>query len=235
MVLESNDLPTRSSSSIGIMTIGGSASIEQLSKDKKGSFVVEADYTNLTPYFKLFKTLRQPTTYPEIAGGSFTYRRQTSKTGMLKAYFYGNWSRFGYKSESLEYPGDEELFELKNYNVYSNITYKESLGKNWRMNAGISYSTNKDDIHLDTIAKGLRANVGGRSDLSQARLVFTRSLGSFSSLRFGGEYQYAVENTAYNQYRLDYVDNFAAGFVEADIFFTLSSLVVQVYELNILR
>ncbi|UYQ93265.1 TonB-dependent receptor [Chitinophaga horti] len=220
LILESNDLPTRSSSSVGIMTIGGSLGFEQLAKDQKSAYTVEANYTNLLPYFKVFKTLRQPTTYPEIAGGSFSYRRKTSKTGMLKAYFYGNWSRFGYRSESLEYEGDEELFELKNYNVYSNITYRESLGKGWRMNAGISYSTNKDNLHMDTVMKNLEARVGSRSDLSQARLVFSKSLGAFSSLRVGGEYQYAVENTSYNQYQLDYDDNFGAGFIEADVYFT---------------
>lgn len=220
LVLETNDLPTRSSASIGIMTIGANVGLEQLSKDKKSSFTLEADYTNLTPYFKVFKTLQQPTTYPEIAGGSLVYRRKTSKTGMLKAYVYGNWSRFGYQGKSLEYQGDEELFELKNYNIYSNLTYHENLGKGWKINTGISYSTNKDRIHLDTIVKAAEANVRTRSDLSQARVVLTKSLGAFSLLRFGGEYQYAVEKTAYNQYHLDYTDNYGAGFVETDIYFS---------------
>lgn len=220
LVLESNDLPTRSSSTVGIMTVGGNLGLEKLSADKKSAYTLEADYTNLTPYFKVFKTQLQPTTYPEIAGGSASYRRQTSKTGMLKAYVYGNWSRFGYQGKSLEYPGDEELFELNNYNIYTNVTYHESLGKGWRINTGISYSTNKDRIFLDTIQKAIDARIRQRSDLSQVRTVFTKSLGSFSSLRLGGEYQYAVENTSYNQYHRDYTDNYGAGFAEADVYFS---------------
>ncbi|SEN60936.1 Outer membrane receptor proteins, mostly Fe transport [Chitinophaga rupis] len=220
LVLESEDLPARSSYSLGASVLGVSGGLDELSKDKKGSFGIEADYTNLAPYFSIAKPKQEPTVGPEIIGTSLNFRRRTSSTGILKFYGYGNWSRMGFKKNSIEYPGYQEQTDVRNQNVYTNLTYKESLGSGWRMNAGFSYSSNIDKIKLDTIQKSPVTNVHARSDLSQLRLMLTKSLGAFSQLRLGGEYQYAVERSEFNSYRANYVDNYSAGFAESDIYFT---------------
>jgi hypothetical protein len=72
----------------------------------------------------------------------------------------------------------------------------------------------------DTITKTTPTNIHNRSDFSQVRLMFSKGLGVYSMLRFGGEYQYAAERSAFNQYRADYVDNYSAAFAETDIYFT---------------
>lgn len=221
LVLESQDLPDRSSYSLGVSPIGISGGLDELSKDKKGSFGIEADYTNLGPYLNVIKPKFEPSVNPEIIGTSANFRRKTSKTGMLKFYGYSNWTHMGSIRPSFEYEGGRELFEMKNQNVYTNLSYKELLGNDWKINAGVSFSTNTDRITLDTMPKNPEPlKIHNLSQLTQSRVMLTKNIGNFSALRFGGEYQYAVENAAYNGYKANYTDNYSAAFAEGDIYFT---------------
>jgi len=221
LILESTDLPARSSASAGVSVIGVNGGVETLSKDKRTSYGVEADYTNLAPYFNVVKPKQEVNLGPEIIGTSANFRRKTSKTGMLKFYGYANWSNMGFDYKSLEYPGSTESYQVRNHNIYTNMTYRENLGSGWKLYAGASFSTNTDKIKTDTLPKNpAETNIGVRSDLTQTKLMLTKGLGNFSALRVGAEYQYAVERSAFNQYNLNYVDNYAAGFAEADVYFT---------------
>jgi hypothetical protein len=220
LVLESEDLPERSSYSIGASLLGISGGLDELSKDKKGSYGIEADYTNLGPYFSVAKPNQEPSIDPEILGTSANFRRKTSATGMIKFYGYGNWSRMGFRKNSIEYPGYQEQFDVRNQNIYTNLTYKESLGKGWRINTGFSFSSNRDKIKTDTIQKTSPTDIRSNSDLSQVRVMFTKSLGILSALRFGGEYQYAYERAQFNVFEAGYADNYTAGFAETDVYFT---------------
>jgi len=220
LVLESEDLPARSSYSLGASVLGFSGGLDELSKDKKGSYGIEADYTNLGPYFSVAKPKQEPTIGPEIIGTSANFRRRTSSTGIIKFYGYGNWSKMGFRKNSIEYPGYQEQFDVRNQNIYTNLTYKESLGNGWRVNTGFSFSTNRDKIQIDTIQKTPQTNIRNNSNLSQLRVMFSKGLGILSMLRFGGEYQYASEKTRFNSYDANYNDNYAAGFAETDVYFT---------------
>ncbi|MCW3461909.1 TonB-dependent receptor [Chitinophaga nivalis] len=223
LVLESQDLPDRSSSSLGVSLIGVNAGLDNLSKDKKTSYGIEADYTNLAPYFNVIKPKQAPNLGPEIIGTSANFRRKTSATGMLKFYGYANWSKMGFETPSLEYPGLNESFKLRNNNVYTNLTYREKLNHDWHMYIGASFSTNTDDIVSDTISKHPTPTlIKVQSGLSQSRIVFDRNLGRFSMLRLGGEYQYAVERSAFDGRKMSFTDNYTAAFAEADIYFTPS-------------
>ncbi|MVT07585.1 TonB-dependent receptor [Chitinophaga tropicalis] len=220
LILESTDLPQRSSSTIGVSVLGVSGGLEQLSADKKGSYGIEADYTNLGPYLDVVKSRFEPSVNPQIVGTSANFRRKTSATGMLKFYGYGNWTHMGSYRPSLEYAGYRELYELKNQNFYTNLSYRESLGNDWRLNAGISFSANTDKIDLDTINKGASSRVKGQSQLGQAKFMLSKGLGLYSALRMGAEYQYGVERSAFNDWHVNYTDNYAAAFLEGDIYFT---------------
>lgn len=223
LILESVDLPDRSSSSVGVSVIGVSAGVDNLSKDKKTSYGVEADYTNLAPYFNIFKPKQSPNLGPEIIGTSVNFRHKTSRTGMLKFYGYGNWTKMGYNNNSLEYPGYTESFKLHNNNVYTNLTYRENIGHDWHLYIGASFSSNTDNINADTLLKNpMPTLIRVQSDLSQSKVMLYKNLGRFSVLRFGGEYQYAIEKSAFNGRNANYVDNYTAAFAEGDVYFTPS-------------
>jgi len=223
LALESMDLPDRSSSTVSISSVGVGVGHNHLWSDKGFSVGGDINYTNLQPYFALVKQVPDYTRAPQFAGGSFNFRKKTSKTGMLKFYGYFNYSDLGLKTLSIDSTnGFKNLFEVNNYNVYTNLTYKEVLAEKWVLNVGASYSTNVDHINLsfDTVRS--------QSDLSQGRIVLTRSLGKLSVIRAGGEYQYAFDaqkvdgiSHGYNFHVNNNIyDNYSAEFLEADIFIT---------------
>lgn len=221
LILESIDLPERSSYSLGIMSIGGSVGVDKLSDDKKTAYGFEADYVNLSPYFKLVKQQQEPVVAPQNLNFSANYRLKTSKNGMLKVFVNGSWNKFGFLGESLEYPGDKEEFRLDNKYAYTNISYKESLGNGWKIQLGTSYSTNRDKLYMDTINKSPGpSHVNARQDLTQLRAVVSKNLGQFSMLRFGSELQYADERSALNDLHANYTDSYTAAFAETDVYFT---------------
>jgi hypothetical protein len=221
LILESTDLPERSSYSLGIMSIGASVGVDKLSNEKKSAYGFEADYVNLSPYFKLVKQQQEPVVAPQNLNFSANYRLKTSKNGMLKIFFTGSWNQFGFLGESLEYPGDKEEFRVDNKYAYTNISYKESLGKGWKIQLGTSYSTNRDKLYMDTINKSAApSHVNARQDFTQLRAVLSKNLGQFSILRFGSEFQYADERSALNNMHADYTDSYTATFAEADVYFT---------------
>ncbi|MGE7777483.1 TonB-dependent receptor [Chitinophaga sp. NPDC101104] len=221
LVLESIDLPERSSYSVGLGSVGPSVGIDKLSKDKKKGYGFEMDYTNLWPYFKIMKQKQEPVVAPEYLNASGNYRIKTSKNGMLKIFVMGTVGRFGFKGESLEYPGSKEEFRLNNQFVYTNVSWKESLGNGWKIQLGTSYSTNRDRITMDTLGKQPEpTRIKTRQDLSQFRAVLSKNLGKFSVLRLGSEYQYGTEASKFNNLEADFTDSYTASFAEADVYIT---------------
>jgi vitamin B12 transporter len=222
LILESIDLPDRSFYSVSGSVIGGSGEIERLAKNKKSSWGIEADYTNLGPYLDVVHSKFEPSTNPVFMTTSANFRIKTSKTGMLKFYGYGNWTHMGIYSNSLEHPGYRESFEIHNQNIYTNLSYRENLGNGWKLNSGMSFSTNTDKINTDTIDYSPTAKIHNYSALGQVKLMLTKNLGALSTLRFGAEHQYADEQGAFNQYDNHYIDNYSAAYAETDIYFTPS-------------
>ncbi len=74
---------------------------------------------------------------------------------------------------------------------------------------------------MDTLGKLPEpTRIRTRQDLSQFRAVLSKSLGKFSVLRLGSEYQYSTEASQFNQFPADFVDSYTASFAEADVYFT---------------
>ncbi len=219
LALETQDLPDRTSSTVTISSVGIGGGHNQLWKEKNMSAGFDINYTNLQPYFSLIDQSPEYTRSPQIGGGSVNFRKKTSETGILKFYGYFNISDLGLKTMSLDSALPyKNLFELKNDNIYTNLTYKERLGDQYILTAGISYSTNLDKINLNT------DTIRSQSDLSQGRVMISRAVGKLSVIRAGVEYQYAYDGFKNRYIKRDIYDNYTAEFLEADIF--LSSRIV---------
>ncbi len=213
LVLETQDLPDRTASTIGVTTVGLSAGHNQLWADKKMSIGVDANYTHLGPYIATVKQQVDWVRVPVFSGGSFNFRKKFTDTGILKFYAYYNNSDLANKAQSIDSVREyKPLFDLKNDNFYSILTYKERIGEKWILNLGASYSANIDKIKIDT------NKIAGLNELSQGRLVLSRGYGRNSIVRFGGEYQYASDKSSYNQYTRFMYDNYSSAFIESDIF-----------------
>ena len=238
LILESTDIADQSSANIGISTVGLSAGYQQLAKNKNASWGIGYSYTHLGLYFALVKQRIDNFRIPQFHNSEFNFRVKTSKTGILKFYGYFNLSDFGLRRPDIDSADLKNAFELKNFNVYSNLSWKEKLGEKWRINMGISYSTNTDKINNELQdASNKMQNISfdpyssksfdlkAKSDLSQIKAVFERKLPGLSAIRFGGEYLYYRDKNDFSnkfvtnsQVTVD--DHFKAAFAETDIYIT---------------
>lgn len=244
VILETIDLPDRSSANFNLSSVGIGANLQTLNKQKNQSFGIGYNHTNLTPYFAL---VRQNVDYkkaPTVHQVDLNYRVKTSKTGILKFYGYLNHTgidiqRTDVDSRDYGNPAQEyqDQYAITNNNVYGNLSYRDNLGKNWKLNAGMSASYNHDDIRTRILQHGLlvtdsnfssRANyrIANTNRLVTTKLVLDHRFQNLNTLRTGVEYLYGtdanqvVANDSLDVFDRNIHDHFMALFVEDDIYIT---------------
>ena len=235
LLLESIDLPEKSEVDASISPLFVGLGTQQLAKDKKSSWGINYGYTNVGLYFKAVKQSPDYFGVPQFHSGDANFRIKTKRGGMIKYYTTFGHSTLGLRRPDIDSAYLKDAFNLKNYNWYNNLSWREYLGRGWKMNLGGGYSTNRDNIILqvqdannmqklygDSLywmqAKNL--SLVNRQDLAQAKAVFEKKLGGISAIRFGGEYQYSYNTTRYNDTLHKLVDDFTAVFAESDIYVT---------------
>lgn len=239
LLLESIDLPDKTSADFGISYLGANAGIQKLSKNKKSSWGITYSYVNLALVYNLIKQKFDYFRVPVLHEGDANFRIKTSATGMVKYFGYFSTTNIGFRNHDVDSLTLKDAFGLKNFNMYHNLSWKEYIGKGWKVNAGTSYSTNRDDIknelqdandkkqviptdplyaykNFDLLNKGKYAN---------AKVVFDKRLNGLSAVRFGAEYNHSDEKSTYSQYdgskfsqRIK--ENIFSGFAETDIYVT---------------
>ncbi|MEO5647363.1 MAG: carboxypeptidase-like regulatory domain-containing protein, partial [Chitinophagaceae bacterium] len=238
LLLESIDLPERSSASLGISTVGLNGSFQKLSKDKRTSWGVGYSWTNLLPYFKIVKQKPDYFAVPDFHNGEINFRTKTSGSGILKFYGYFNYSNLGLRRPDIDSTQLKDAFGLNNLNFYANLSWKEKLGKNWKMNVGLSFTNNQDKISNELqdqsnvkqfisgdtyYNKNFKIKVNGQ--FAVAKAVVERKFNGLNMLRFGGEYFYSRDESKFrlnkDPERLSKLsDNFKAAFAEVDLYAT---------------
>lgn len=236
LILESIDLPEKSSANISATILGPGFGFQQLSKNKKSSWGLEYSYTNLAPAFKLIKQRQEYFKAPTIHNGSANYRIKTSARGMLKYYGYFSANKLGFRVSSIDAIGYKDFFKLNNINSYHNLSWKEYLGNGWKFNSGISYANNEDAINgnlqdqnnQDVTLSGLEFKKFGleqNGDYFNAKTVFEKNLKGLSALRFGGEYNGSNDKANFMIYNGQVFpnrikENIKSLFAESDIYLT---------------
>ena len=238
LLLESIDLPEKSSANLGISSVGLGGGYQHLAGNKKSSWGITYNYTNVVASFKAVKQKPDYFRIPEFHNSDFNYRLKTSSTGMLKFYGYFNGSRLGLRRPDIDSANLKDAFGLKNINFYGNLSWKEKLGLYWRMNLGMCYSNNTDKL-LNELQNPLNSkqsigfypfsqknfSIRSNGQLATARAVFERRLQGISMLRLGGEYFYNKDETDYSADSISHsssavADHLKAAFAETDIYVT---------------
>lgn len=212
LVLNTQDMPTDSYTGIGIMPIGGSLSHTQAWD--KTAFSVEGSYTHLGFYFDVMPQLTDWDEPPQGYDGSFMFRQKTSETGMFKLYTTYSKNQLSLYTPDLDNPETKYKFALSNQNTYINSSWKEVIGDHWSVFIGSSFAMNNDELQLDSI------DLVEDDKLAQGKVIFTRTMGENSILRFGGEVHDQTVDGTYDTLPYDINDLYAATFAEADIFLT---------------
>lgn len=236
LVLESTDLPERTEADFGISVVGAGGGIQKLAKDKKSSWGISYNYTNLWLAFNVIKQRQDYLQVPVAHDGDVNFRIKT-KRGMIKYYGYISYNKTGFRNADIDSTVLFNAFSLKNLNTYQNINWKEQLDKGWKITTGFSFSTNRDDIanelqNADEEKQIITTPVfyafknfdlKTRSTYAQMRMVIEKKLRGISAVRFGGDHFYSDEKSAYTLFdgtRFDekVKDNLSAVFGEADIY-----------------
>ncbi|MGC4037665.1 MAG: TonB-dependent receptor [Chitinophagaceae bacterium] len=234
LILESIDLPERSAANLSVSPIILGGGFQDLSKDKKASWGVNYNYVNLIAYFNIVKQTPDYFTMPATHSGDANFRIKT-KNGIIKYYTTFSKSDMGLRRQDIDSLSLKDAFGLKNVNWYNNLSWRENLRHGWKMNLGAGYSTNTDNINQqlqnsenkqqfinnEPWLQAKNFTLKNRQDLSQIKAVFEKRLFGISTIRFGSEYMYSVNNNNYNDTAISkLVDNFQSLFAETDIYVT---------------
>jgi len=211
LILESIDLPEQSSANLGISVLSGSFGYQHLSKNKKSSFGASYNYTDLALAFAVIKQRQDYSKVPAYHNADANFRIKTSKTGMLKYYGYFSSNKLGFTTNSIDSLGYLDKFAISNTNHYHNLAWKENLPKKWKVNLGVSYTNNHDEISSgmqdinknDVVLTNLEAKKFGldaKGNYFNAKAVFEKKMKGLSAIRFGTEYNYSNDKSVYTAY-----------------------------------
>jgi len=239
LILDSKDLPERTEGDLSVSVIGLGGGIQKLAKNKKSAWGATYNYTNLALAFAVIKQKQDYYKMPEYHELDANVRIKTKGGGIIKYYGYLSWNRLGFKTGDVDSLSLMNAFRLENLNTYQNLTWKQNLGSGWRINSGVSFSTNKDNIHnelrddqdrkiliTDPMFYALKNfEVYNRAKYAQVRSVIEKRLRAATTIRFGSEYLYSEEKVDYVSFTGDHYpqtvkDNFYAGFAESDVHIT---------------
>lgn len=233
LILESIDIPEQSQASASLSPIILGAGFQQLAKNKKSSWGVNYAYTNLKVYFEVVKQKPDYFKVPEFHGGDANFRFKTKNGGIVKYYTTFSKTNLGLRRPDIDSIGIKDAFSIKNLNWYNNLSWRENLGKGWKMNLGLSYSYNRDELgqqlqdqnnqpktFTQPWLQNKNFDIDQRQDLSQIKLVLDKKLSGISVLRLGGEYWYGYNESKFNNYNAILKDHFKAVFSEADLYIT---------------
>ncbi|HTD94814.1 MAG TPA: TonB-dependent receptor [Chitinophagaceae bacterium] len=242
LLLESIDLPEKSEVDASISPIVMGIGTQQLAKNKKYSYGVTYNYVNVGLYFQLVKQTPDYFKLPQFHNGDANFRIKTKNGGIIKYYTTFAFSNLGLRRADIDSSNLKDAFSLKNTNWYNNLSYRENLGRGWKMLLGASFSTNLDKIRQQVQDKdnqpkqfapsdywmsGKNFTLDNKQNLALGRAVFEKKLGGLSAFRWGGEYWHTDYRPVYNDTVRKQVDNYAAGFAEGSIYLS-KALAAQV-------
>ena len=235
LILETVDLPDESSINLAIFPMVASTGFQNVNKKKTASYGASANFGNQQFYNRMINARPEFFNGPQYLSGDANFRLRTSKTGMLKFY-----STYGYDRTGMRNPDPDSVGLLNSYdgrgsNVYSNLSYREILGNQWRLDAVLAYTYNKQKISNRLLNKQKQEltlpefpfnqknqQLTNKSDFAQARAVVTKTYSSRQALRMGAEYFYSDDGFEYNDTANTVRDHLIAAFAESDIYLARS-------------
>jgi len=236
LILESIDIPEQTSANLGVTIIGLSGGYQKVAKDKKSSFGFDYGYTDLRPAFALIKQVQEYEQVPIFHTADANFRIKTSKNGILKYYGTFSTNKLKFYTPSLDTLNYKDGFALQNINTYHNFSWRENLGRKWKMLAGLSYTYNRDEItgglytneNEKVLLQGLEFKNFQqvlKGNYFNARLVLERRFYGLNVIRFGAEYNGSDDvskYTAFNGqvYNQQVRESIKSLFAETDVYIT---------------
>ncbi|PWI30244.1 TonB-dependent receptor [Flavobacteriaceae bacterium LYZ1037] len=215
LLLNTIEEPDQEKTDIGIMSVG--ASLGHTEKWESSSLSVNGSYINLAPYVALFPD-RNDWIKPFQGGSGEAVFRQKTNTGLLKLYSAFEFGSFDLIQEDINF--SEGIHnKMNNQNLYFNGSYKGSLGGNWSVFGGLSYTYNKSEFEV------MDDNIADKENSYHAKFKLHHRFSNRFKINFGAEYFVTNFNEAYdnpfiNDISYGFKNNLSAAFAESDVFFS---------------
>lgn len=214
LILQTNDMPTESVTSLSFMSVGLGAS--HTKKWDKTAISLGADYFNLAPYFALINQNFDWRQAPQGIGTTLSFRQKFNKNGLVKVY-----GQFGSSSSKLTYPGYLDLdrtnqVSMKDEDAYINATFRDFHGKKLISKGGLSYTYNKNNFNVSG------EDFTEKMNNFQARYNLTYLINEDIQLKVGGDiwgrnHDFSFLPTNVSQpFNNNFSDNLISGFVETE-------------------
>lgn len=147
LLLDTEDIPERSSSSIGLNMAGINLSHQQI-WDGETALIGDVTYNNLS---LLFNSVPQNVDWekePEGFGTKWAFRQKTKK-GMIKSLVQHQRGEIGLHIKNFEEPKNPHVFANENSTTYWNTHYKGTLSEKFGLYAGFALNQSSDEISFD--------------------------------------------------------------------------------------
>jgi vitamin B12 transporter len=237
LILETVDMPDKSSAALHIFPQSVGAGFQELAADGKSSYGVNAGYGNLQFYNKVVPQIPDYFKGPEYFSADANFRVRTSKTGMLKFYCNYGYSNIGIRNNDIDSTSLLSTFQQINKNIYANLSYRESLGNNWKLDAALAFNYYHDGITRQLFnSKNEQLFLAEYpynqysldsttvANFAQGRIVLRKQLARNQAIRFGAEYFYNNDLLSTHNFINDsstrLYNNLIAAFAEGDIWIT---------------
>ncbi|TFH24111.1 MAG: carboxypeptidase-like regulatory domain-containing protein, partial [Bacteroidia bacterium] len=162
--LTTNGMETDNKTSLGLMTVGATASMGR--RWENSSLAFSGLYANNALHHKLFKQNVDWIKDPVMADGTLMYRVKAGETGLVKVFCSYNFNSMQMNYDNFE-QGTMDPIAMENHTFYANTSYTGELGEKWLIKTGLAYSKDLEGITYkeDPINTTLSA--------SQAKVVLT--------------------------------------------------------------
>lgn len=233
LIMETIDLPEQSEANAFISPIQNSIGMQNLAKNRKSSWGLNYQYTNTGLYYSLVKQTPDYFIRPRFHNADANFRIKT-KNGIVKYYTTFSANNLGLRTPNIDSAGMKNAVTLGNYNWFNSLSWREYLSNGWKLTLSGSFSLTRDNIAsqlqnadnqpqeysakfwLDTMNFHLKR----KESLIQAKAVIEKKFSNLNTIRFGGEYWYSQYDLNYNSLSERLPDHLAAGFAEAELYFT---------------
>ncbi|HTF21632.1 MAG TPA: TonB-dependent receptor [Chryseolinea sp.] len=234
LILESVDIPEKSSASFSIFPPHQGIGFQHLSKDKRSSYGINAGYSNFDTFYN--NIVPQKPDYfhgPEYLATDANFRIKAGQNGMVKFYTNLGYNSVGMRNPDIDSTELQSSFQNLGKNIFTNVTYTSYLRNKWEVDIGTALS--HDDVTLTnqlldpayevvTIDEYPFINknriIRNRSGLVQGRIVLSRFFERNHTVRFGTEVFLSKDDYSANDTLKSLKDNTIAAFIEGDIYLT---------------
>ena len=224
LILESNDVATRSTFGGNISTTGAALEYNRLVKPDRLSVGTTLNYTNMGPYYQLVPQRRSFSSGPEFVDLIGNLKYKLSNGGMLKVLGSIGTNKLQFIDKPFKLPTQ---YGLLSRNAFVSVSYIASVGGAWSVNAGFAATSAINTYQRDSLMTSKATDWTSNTrtvdqQMYNSRLVFRRALGTAADLYIGAEHTATTFANTYarqdgRSYTLRAYDQYGAFFAESNI------------------